>query len=131
MLTLDHTTLFYFSLRDLDADRHAQLVNDWVKEVPSNANPRSTRRKSTPALTHGSTRSAHRPRLAPSALPAADISPHDNGVETIECDLSDLDGTEGDEQEVAIESPRTGRQRMLSLVSLQFVTIFSLTFWTV
>jgi len=42
MLMLDHTTLFYFSLRDLDADLQAQLVHNWVRKVPSNVNPKST-----------------------------------------------------------------------------------------
>src|SRR5882724_3653580 len=55
MLTLDHTTLFYFSSRDLNADWHAQLVHDWVRKVPSNANLKSTCQKLTPPLTHGST----------------------------------------------------------------------------
>src|SRR5882724_13414705 len=70
MLTLDHTTLFYFSLRDLDAGWHAQLVHDWVRKVPSNVNLKSTHRKSTPPLTHGSTCSSHAPQLTWSVLHA-------------------------------------------------------------
>src|SRR5882724_3666229 len=63
MLMLDHMTLFYFSLWDLYADWHAQLVHNWVRKVPSHANPKSTHQKSTPPLTHGSTRSSHAPQL--------------------------------------------------------------------
>ena len=103
MLMLDHMTLFYFSLRDLNVDWYAQLVNDWVRKVSPNANMRSTHQKLTPTLTHDSTCSSHCPQLTPSALPAAHISPHDNSVKIIKCDLSDLVGTKGNEQEAAIK----------------------------
>src|SRR5882724_8118835 len=128
---LDHTTLFYFSLRTLDADRHAQLVHNWVRKVPSNVNLKSTCQKSTPPLTHGSTCSSHAPQLTWSMLNAAHTSPHDDSVEFIEVGCSDINETESDEQEPAIKSPPTGRQRMSSSVSPQFITIFPLTFWTV
>src|SRR5882724_4905301 len=39
MFMFDHTTLFYFSLRDPDVDRHAQLVHDWVRKVPTKNQP--------------------------------------------------------------------------------------------
>src|SRR5882724_1359735 len=130
MLTLDHMTLFYFSLRDLDADWHAQLVHDWVRKVPSNANPKSTCRKSTPPLTHGSTCSSHAPQLTQSTLCAAHTSPHDHSVQFIEVGCSDINETGSDEQEPIIKSPPTGRQ-MSSSVSPRFVTIFLHTFWTV
>jgi len=94
MLTLDHATLFYFSSRDLNADWHAQLVHDWVRKVPSNANPKSTHGKSTPPLTHGSTHSSHAPQLTQSALHAAHTSPHDNSVQFIKVGCSDIDETE-------------------------------------
>src|SRR5882724_10602265 len=130
MLMLDHMTLFYFSLKDLDADQHAQLVHDWVRKVPSNVNPKSTHKKSTPPLTHGSTRSSHAPQLTQSMPHAAHTSPHDHGVQFIEVGCSDINETRSDEQEPTIKSPPTGRQ-MSSSVSPQLVTIFPLTFWTV
>src|SRR5882724_2663996 len=130
MLMLDHTTLFYFSLRDFDVDRHAQLVHNWVRNVPSNANLKSTHQKSTPPLTHGSTHSSHAPQLTRSTLCAAHTSPHDHGVQFIEVGCSDINETGSDEQEPIIKSPPTGRQ-MSSSVSPQFVTIFLHTFWTV
>jgi len=110
MLMLDHTTLFYFSLRDLDTDQHAQLVHDWVRKVPSNVNPKSTHQKSTPPLTHGSNCSSHAPQLTWSMLHAAHTSPHDHSVEFIEVGCSHIDETESDEQESSIKSPPTGRQ---------------------
>jgi hypothetical protein len=36
MLTLDTTTLFYFSLRDLDGkDKNTSLIKDWAKQIPA------------------------------------------------------------------------------------------------
>src|SRR5882724_5821183 len=110
MLMLDHMTLFYFSLWDLYADWHAQLVHNWVRKVPYNANLKSTHQKSTPPLTHGSTRSSHAPQLTWSVLHAAHTSPHDDSVEFIEVGCSDINETESDEQEPAVKSPPTGRQ---------------------
>src|SRR5882724_9855205 len=130
MLMLDHTTLFYFSLRDLNADQHAQLVHDWVRKVPSNVNPKGTHRKSTPPLTHRSTRSSHAPQLTQSTFHAAHTRPHDHSVQFSEVGCSDINETGSDEQEPTIKSPPTGRQ-MSSSVSPQFITIFPLTFWTV
>jgi|SRR5882762_1069940 hypothetical protein len=38
MLTLDPTTLFYFSLRHLDfKNNHAGLIQDWATKIPHNA----------------------------------------------------------------------------------------------
>ena len=52
MLMLDHTTLFYFSLRDLDdKNKHPSLIKDWATKIPCNAKPGGTHSKATPSLT--------------------------------------------------------------------------------
>jgi len=62
MLTLDPTTLFYFSLMDLDGkDKNTSLIKDWAKQIPRNAKPGSTHSKLTPSLTQGSTHSSYAP----------------------------------------------------------------------
>src|SRR5882724_13429226 len=95
MLMLDHMTLVYFSLMDIDVDWHAQLVHDWVIKVPSNVK-KSTCQKSTPPLTHASTHSSHAPQLTQSVLHAAHTSSHDNGVKFIKVSCSHIDETESD-----------------------------------
>jgi hypothetical protein len=112
---LDCTTLFYFSLRDLDEkDKHSGLIKDWATKIPRNVKPGST---CTPSLTHGSTHSSHAASLIWSALNMVKISNHDNGVEIAEGGLSDLDETIGNERNAAIKSPPKGKQRILSVVS--------------
>ena len=119
MLMLDHshhTTLFYFSSRDLDADGHTGSVKDWVRKLPSDMNLkptwRSTHQKSTPPLTLGSTGSSYTLQLTQSAFRAcaANISPQDDGVENMQISPSDIYETESDEQEAAVKSPPKGRQ---------------------
>ena len=118
MLTLDPTTLFYFSLRDLDdKNKHAGLIKDWATKIPRNAKPGDTRSKATPSLTQGSTRSSHVPPSTRSALTMVKIGRHDDGIEIAEGGLSDLDETKGAERDAAIKSPPKGRQRISSSVS--------------
>ena len=105
---LDHMTLVYFSLMDIDVDWHAQLVHDWVKKVPSNVK-KSTCQKSTPPLTHASTHSSHAPQLTQSVLHAAHTSHDDHGVQFIEVGCSVINETGSDEQEPTVKSPPTGR----------------------
>ena len=118
MLTLDPTTLFYFSLRDLDfKNNHAGLIQDWATKIPRNAKPESTRSKATPSLTHGSTRSSHAPPSARSALNTVKIGEHDDSIKIAEGGLSDVDETKGDERDAAIKSPPKGTRRITSSVS--------------
>jgi len=122
MLTLDPTTLFYFSLRDLDfKNNHAGLIQDWATKIPHNAKPGSTRSKATPSLTHGSTRSSHAPPLTRSALNTVKISDPDDGIKIAEGGLSDIDETKGYERDAAIKSPPKGKQRITSSVSDQLL----------
>jgi hypothetical protein len=115
MLTLDRTTLFYFSLRDLDD--HVGLVQDWVTKVPCNAKPGSTHSKATPSLTLGSTRSSHASPSTRSALNTVKISDHDNGIKIAKGGLLDVDETKGNERDATIKSPLKGKQRITSSVS--------------
>jgi hypothetical protein len=116
MLTLDRTTLFYFSLRDLDEkNKHSGLIKDWATKIPRNAKPGSSTH--TPSLTHGSTRSSHAASSIRSALNTVKISNHDDGVEIAEGGLSDLDETIGNERDAAVKSPPKGKQRISSAVS--------------
>jgi hypothetical protein len=118
MLTLNPTTLFYFSLRDLDGkDKNTGLIKDWAKQIPHNVKPGSTHSKLTPSLTQGSTRSSHAPPSTWSALNTVKISHLDDGIEITEGNLSDFDKIKGNEWDAAIKSPPKGKQRITSSVS--------------
>jgi hypothetical protein len=98
MLTLDRTTLFYFSLRD-DTANHEGLIEDWAAKVPHNARPGRSRSKATPSLTCGSTRGSYAPPSTRSALNSITISDRDDGIKVVEGGLSDADETRGVERE--------------------------------
>jgi len=120
MLTLDRTTLFYFSLRDRDFKKnHEGLIQDWATKIPRNAKPGGTHSKATPSLTQGSTRSSHAPPSTQSAINAVavKISNHDDSIKIAEGGLSDVDETKGNERDAAIKSPPKGKQRITSSVS--------------
>src|SRR5882762_4708630 len=126
MLTLDPTTLFYFSLMDLDGkDKNTGLIKDWAKQIPCNAKPGSTHSKLTPSLTQGSTHSSYAPPLTQSALNTVKISQLDDGIEITEGGLSDFDEIKGNEQDAVIKSPPKGKQRIMSSV---YHAAFSITF---
>jgi len=118
MLTLDQTTLFYFSLRDTPIDKDKLgLVTTWAAKVPSYAKktcdpgPNSTQSTSTPPLTLASSHSSR------SASSRAVKVTHAN-VEVISDTggLSDHDETVGDERDLAIKSPPKGGRRLTSKV---------------
>jgi|SRR5882762_1931266 len=112
MLTLDPTTLFYFSLRDLNfKNNHAGLIQDWATKIPHNAKPGSTHSKATPSLTRGSTCSSHAPPSTRSALNTVKISDHDDSIKI----------AKGYERDAAIKSPPKGKQRITSSVSDQLL----------
>jgi hypothetical protein len=119
MLTLDPTTLFYFSLRGLDAkDEHAGLIKNWTTKIPRNAKPRSTC-KATPSLssTHGSTHSSHVPPSTRSALATVKTSRHGDGIQGFDRGLSDCDETKDAERDAAFNSAPKGKVRLTSSVS--------------
>lgn len=128
MLTLDHTTLFYFSLRD-QASKFSQggLVNDWAIQVslntkpsskPSTASGRSASR--VPALTNGSSRSSRAPTTSNRSALNNQIkinNPGDDSIVIVNGGLFDRDETRGEEREAAVKSPPKGKQRLTSSVS--------------
>jgi hypothetical protein len=91
MLTLDPTTLFYFSLRDGNCN-HEGLIQDWAANIPHNAKPGSSHRKATPSLTHGSTSGSCPPLSTQSTLNSVKIS---GGIQIDKGGLSDADKTRG------------------------------------
>jgi hypothetical protein len=140
-LTLDQSTLFYWTLSDsyLDKKRkHSSAINDWASAIPSNAKPASRAlshvtattssypKSIVPSLTSGSSRSS-----APSVLtnnvrvvshgaldsakvkaePVPDITIFSDGG------LSDADEIKGEEREAAIKSPPKGKKRVTNEVS--------------
>ena len=138
-LTLDESTLFYWTLSDsyLDKKRkHSSVISEWASTIPSNAKPpsqapshviatTSSRPKSiVPSLTSGSSRSS-----APSVLTndvrivghrtrpdwvkvKAETRPEPELEMALYFDggLSDHDETIGKEQEAAINSPPKGKK---------------------
>jgi hypothetical protein len=133
MLTLDPTTLFYFSLRDDDCD-HEGFIQDWAARVPRNAKPGNSYRKSTPSLTRGSTRGSRAPRSIQSGAPPSTRSALNSvkisgGIQVAEGGLPDADKTRGCERDAAIKSPMKGNKRVRSSVSycLSFITRLCLT----
>jgi hypothetical protein len=130
MLTLDATTLFYFSLSDATAkDKHSGLISEWAAKVPRNAKLAnkaiSGRSTSTPSLTTGVTHSSRAPSTRSALTNNVKISTQlddEDEVEILQVDnglggLSDKDETRGKEYEVAVWSPPKGKRRVTSSVS--------------
>jgi hypothetical protein len=135
LLTLDRSTLFYWTLSDATLHKkrkHASAIKDWALAVPAIAKPTSKAPSSltksdVPPLTSGTSRSS-----APSVLtdnvkiishralnsvkvkaePLPTLSLHIDGG------LSDNDERRGEEREVAVNSPPKGKKRVTSEVSL-------------
>lgn len=137
LLTLDESTLFYWTLSDTSGKKrkHISAINEWASAISANNSTKSTSAsKSTsshakseiPSLTSGA---SSRPS-APSVLsnnvriishqssdlvkvkpaPAAALAIcYDGG-------LSDNDEMRGEEREVAINSPPKGKKRITSEV---------------
>jgi hypothetical protein len=135
LLTLDQSTLFYWTLSDVPPKR-GLAINEWASAIPSRSKstlqgPKSTssRTKSIPSLTGGASRSS-----APSVLTdnIKVISHHssDRRVTKVKVEpqadlislsgdeggLSDSNELDGKEREVAINSPHKGKKRITSEV---------------
>jgi len=137
MLTLDETTLFYYSLGQSPLSRSTTkvsgLINNWAHEVEArrvSAKPGSkasipNSASTLPPLTTASTKSSDK-RSALSNEVA--ISTHSKRARYVVSDseeeqiniggLSDQDETIGTEREAAVLSPPKGKQRVTSAVSL-------------
>jgi hypothetical protein len=124
MLTLDQTTLFYFSLRDassISKDKHMAAIKDWAKKVPPTAKPTGVRSTSTPSLTNGFTGTSRSVSSRSALTNQVKISRRDDDVISIadsEGALSDRDERKGPEREAAVKSPPKGNQRVTSAVSI-------------
>ena len=142
LLTLDQSTLFYWTLSDSSKKRKHRDVVDWAAEIPGNAKPASrasshiaarshiaaSRSKSgVPSLTAGTSRSS-----APSVLTngvriivsrgmtdSAKVKAETAPEITIMSNggLSDNDETNGEERLAAVNSPPKGKKRVDSNVS--------------
>ena len=140
MLTLDQSTLFYWTFSDSNAKKRKHAIDEWAATIPNNAKPASRAPSQTttrshksrsnsalPSLTSGTSRLTApsvltnnikivtHPALAPvkvKAEPAPDIIEiySDGG-------LSDNDEMRGIEREAAVTSPPKGKKRITSEVS--------------
>jgi hypothetical protein len=140
LLTLDQSTLFYWTLSDSSKKRKHTDVIEWAAGIPSNAklthaashivaHSHTTASRSIPTLTAGTSRSS-----APSVLTdsvkiishsmtdSAKIKTESAPEITIMSDggLSDNDEINGEERLAAVNSPPKGRKRVTSEVSLFF-----------
>jgi hypothetical protein len=150
MLTLDQSTLFYWTLSDKKR-KHGHVINDWASAIPSNAKPVSraasqvsrapsqmARKPSSsrsilplPSLTSGTSGSTapsvltNNVRIVSHVAPApAKVKPEpiDIGVNS-DAGLSDNDETNGNEREAAVNSPPKGRKRITSDVCFVLIII--------
>jgi hypothetical protein len=134
LLTLDASTLFYWTLSDAPHKKrkHVSAINEWASAIPSTLTksasqaPKSTSsraRTDIPSLTSGTSGRLYAPSVLSNnvkiisnqsvkvkAEPALALSIHDNGG------LSDNDEIGGEEREVAIKSPPKGKRRITSEV---------------
>lgn len=144
MLTLDPTTLFYWSLSD-PPKKIKYSVESWAKTIPSNAKPASRATSQTNSVRTGKLSTGKRSGPAPSAsrsqatttssasVLTADIAitnaqlsqavkiKQDPGtIYTYDGGLSDCEEVDGVEREVALVSPVKGKRRLDSNVSVYY-----------
>ena len=148
LLTLDESTLFYWTLSDTSHDnqKRSSAINKWASAITSYKStlqaPRSTSSRTktdiqVPSLTAGSSGRSFAPsilsdnvKISVKAEPAPEVSIHNNGG------LSDNDEIKGEEREFAINSPPKGKKRITSevffflLVQLEYnvLSIFPATY---
>ena len=150
MLTLDQTTLYYYSLSDSasngtsKAEKFLSGINGWAASIPRNSEPVSkafskpgTNKTGTsrgdilPPLTNATTRSSASSVLTKNVtisqrtVPGVNLEP--GGVSIFDGALSDKDEANGIERDAAIASPPKGKKRVTSSVSHIFNLVFHLT----
>ena len=144
LLTLDETTLFYWTLSDLSLSKkrkHCETINDWAAGVPNNAAPtlRGTPSCTTtttacfksgvPSLTTGTSRSrSSMPSVCTHdvknvshrsvTLGEVKAKPGELIAVMLDAGLLDNDEINGKEWLVAINSPPKGKRQVTSDVSL-------------
>ena len=132
LLTLDESTLFYWTLSDPSRDnqKRSSAINKWASAIASYKStlqaPRSTSSHAktviqVPSLAAGSSARSYAPsilsdnvKISVKAEPAPELSIHNNGG------LSDNDESRGEEQEFAVNSPPKGKRRITSEVFFFF-----------
>ena len=152
MLTLNQSTLFYWTLSDLNVKKrkHGRAINDWASAIPSNAKPASHatsqvsrapsqmahNRRSIlppPSLTSGTSGSTapsvltNNVRIVSHMAPAsAKVIPEpiDTGVDS-NVGLSDNNEINGNEQEAAVNSPPKGKKHITSDVFFFFLILIA------
>jgi hypothetical protein len=136
-LTLDESTLFYWSLSDASHTKHLSAIDKWASAIPGTKStsqaPKSTSSRvktvkaEVPSLTSGS---SGRSYYAPSVLSdnVKIIGHHSSDAVKVKSEralalslyndggLSDNDEIKGEEREVAIKSPPKGKKRITSEV---------------
>jgi hypothetical protein len=139
LLTLDESTLFYWTLSDASRKKrkHISAINKWASAIPAKSTSQvskstSSRAKSDiPSLTGGASSRSSAPSVLSDniriishqssdlvkvkAEPALSLY-HDGG-------LSDHDEIRGEEREVAINSPPKGKRRITSEVKFSFLCL--------
>jgi hypothetical protein len=145
MLTLDPTTLFYWSLSDPPKKiKYSDSVHTWAKGVSSNAKPESRATSQTNSVKTRKSSSGKRidPSLSASRSQAtassasvltADIAITDNQVSqgvrikqekgtifSFDGGLSDCEEVDGVERHAALVSPVKGKRRLDSEVSTHY-----------
>jgi hypothetical protein len=142
MLTLDTTTLFYWTLRDPPSKKIKYSIESWVKKIPSNIKPTShasslansaktgkSKRSgksvgSAPALTSASSRADSCSVLTNEITITSThhdvpvkVKRDSNSIRLYDGGLSDHEEINGVEREAAHASPIKGRRRLNSQVS--------------
>jgi hypothetical protein len=151
MLTLDPTTLFYWTLSDPPLKKTKYSVESWAKTIPFNARPSSRAPSQTNSVTgktaksvksYGSsgrstapalTRTGVSSRSASSVLTntititnaqapqTVKIKQDTDAIYTYDGALSDCEETAGVERDAAFASPTKGKRRLDSEVSTLFI----------
>jgi hypothetical protein len=122
MLTLDETTLFYYSLSLSKGKNTSSLIQDWADYVDTMTNPKlHTNNAHGSTLTRASSQATKVSPLSnqvaitsqkPTGLSKADLS-----IDNMTGGLADKDEVEGTEPDEAINNPPKGRVRATSAVS--------------
>jgi hypothetical protein len=128
MLTLDPTTLFYWTLSDPPPQKiKSSTVETWAKSIPSSAKP-VTRKSSTSchsftalALTSASSHATSSILTSNITITSAQdhikIKQDPDSIYTYDGGLSDHEETAGVERDAAHASPIKGKRRLNSKVS--------------
>jgi hypothetical protein len=142
-LTLDESTLFYWTLSDAAADpshkkrKHISAINKWASSIPAKSTSKaaksttSGRAKSdtvVPSLTSGTSGRSYAPSVLSDEVKIISQHSGSSGLVKVEAEpasaldiysdggLSDNDEIRGEEREVAINSPLKGKKRITSEV---------------